>query len=71
MRPIEDGRYLKPELEQVVEAVAVLKSLDMTGTGEFRSNYVGVVTIKKLDKDLADGASLTKAEWRVERLCIS
>jgi hypothetical protein len=72
VRPIEDGRYLKPELEQVVEAVAVLKGLDTTGTGEFRSDYVGVVTITKIDKDnLADGTSLTKAEWRVERLCIS
>jgi hypothetical protein len=72
VRPIEDGRYLKPELEQVVEAVAVLKNLDTTDTGEFRSDYVGVVTIMKLDKDnLADGTSLTKAEWRVERLCIS
>jgi hypothetical protein len=72
VRPIEDGRYLKPELEQVVEAIAVLKNLDTTDTGEFRSDYVGVVTITKLDKDnLADGTSLTKAEWRVERLCVS
>jgi hypothetical protein len=72
VRPIEDGRYLKPELEQVVEAVAVLKNLDTTDTGEFRSDYVGVVTITKLNKDnLADGTSLTKAEWHIERLCIS
>lgn len=72
VRPIEDGRYLKPELEQVVLAVAVLRNVDRTGTGEFRSDYVGMVTIMKLDKDnLADGISLMKAEWHVERLCIS
>ena len=63
VRPIEDGRYLKPELEQVLLAVDVLRHLDTTDTGEFKSDYVGVVTILKLDKDnLADEISLTKAE---------
>jgi hypothetical protein len=72
VRPIEDDRYLKPELEQVVEAVAVLRTPDTTDTGEFKSDYVGVVTITKLDTDnLADRTSLTTAEWHIERLCIT
>jgi hypothetical protein len=63
VRPIEDGRYLKPELKQAVLAVAVLRNLDTTDAGHFRSDYVGVVAITKLDKDNLNGM--------FERLCIS
>lgn len=72
VRPIEEDRYLKPELEQVAEAVAVRRHPDATETGEFRSDYAGIVTISKLDRaGLASGTRLTEATWHVERLCIS
>ncbi len=69
---IEDDRYLKPELEQVVEAVAVMRHPDMAGTDGYTSDYVGVVTITKLERhSLPEGTALTLAEWHVERLCIT
>lgn len=66
VRPIEEGRYLKPEMDQEVEAVAVLKH---SGSS---CDYVRVVTMSELDRSsLPGGTTLTGARWRLERLCIS
>jgi hypothetical protein len=70
--PIEDGRYIKPELEQVAEAIAVRRHPDATEAGEFRSDYAGIVTISKPEKaGLATGIRFMEATWHVDRLCIS
>ena len=72
VRLIEEGKYLKPELEQVAEAIAVRRHADVTETGEFRSDYAGRVTISKLDRTgLATGTRFTEGTWHVVRLCIS
>jgi hypothetical protein len=72
VRPIEEGKYLKPELEQVAEAIAVRRHADVTETGEFRSDYAGRVTISKLDRaGLTNGTRFTEGTWHVEKLRIS
>jgi hypothetical protein len=72
VRPIEEDRYFNPELEQVVEAIAVRRYPDATETGEFKSDYAGIVALSKLDgTGLTARTCFTEATWHVERLCIS
>lgn len=72
VRPIEEGRYLKLESEQVAEAIGVRRHPDATEIGEFRSEYAGTVTISKLHRaGLATGTRFTEATWYVERVSIS
>ena len=71
VRPIEDDQYLRPEVIQMVEGVAVLLG-DNNGGGIPTAAYVGIVGIaQREEKDLFEGTIFRDATWRTEMLCIT
>ncbi|EXJ92163.1 hypothetical protein A1O3_00713 [Capronia epimyces CBS 606.96] len=74
VRPIEDDQYVQPEMNQVVEGVALFLGAEGGDLGEDVSQaaYIGRVTIFQGDEnDVPEGTAFIMTSWKTEMLCIT